>query len=126
MIRILLADDYTIIRKGVRQILTEAYPSAYIEELEDCDEWPDKIKDTNWDMVISDLTMPDRGGLDSLCRISQDYPQVPVLILSLYPKERYAAKALKAGASGYISKAAAPEELIRAVGQVLAGERASS
>ena len=123
MIRILLADDYTIIRKGVRQILAEAYPAAYIEELEDGDEWLDKIKDTNWDMVISDLTMPDRGGLDSLCRISQDFPRMPVLILSLYPKERYAARALKAGASGYISKAAAPEELIGAVRKVLAGEK---
>jgi two-component system, NarL family, invasion response regulator UvrY len=122
-IRILLADDYTIIRKGVRQILAEAYPGAYIEELEDGDEWLDKIKDSNWDMVISDLTMPDRGGLDSLCRISQDYPRLPVLILSLYPKERYAARALKAGASGYISKAAAPEELIGAVRKVLAGEK---
>jgi two-component system invasion response regulator UvrY len=123
MIRILLADDYTIIRKGVRQILAEAYPLAYIEELEDGDEWLDKIKDSNWDMVISDLTMPDRGGLDSLCRISQDFPRMPVLILSLYPKDRYAAKALKAGASGYISKAAAPEELIGAVRKVLAGEK---
>jgi two-component system, NarL family, invasion response regulator UvrY len=123
MIRILLADDYTIIRKGVRQILAEAYPLAYIEELEDGDEWLDKIKDSNWDMVISDLTMPDRGGLDSLCRISQDFPQMPVLILSLYPEDRYAAKALKAGASGYISKAAAPEELIGAVRKVLAGEK---
>lgn len=123
MIRILLADDYTIIRKGVRQILAEAYPLAYIEELEDGDEWLDKIKDSNWDMMISDLTMPDRGGLDSLCRISQDFPQVPVLILSLYPEDRYAAKAIKAGASGYISKAAAPEELIGAVRKVLAGAK---
>lgn len=103
--------------------MAEAYPAAYIEELEDGDEWLDKIKDTNWDMVISDLTMPDRGGLDSLCRISQDFPRMPVLILSLYPKERYAARALKAGASGYISKAAAPEELIGAVRKVLAGEK---
>lgn len=123
MIRILLADDYTIIRKGVRQILMQEYPSAQIEEIEEGDEWMEKIRSSPWDMIISDLPMPDRGGLDSLCRISQDFPQMPVLILSLYPEDRYAVRALNAGASGYISKAAAPDELIQAVRQVLAGEK---
>lgn len=125
MIRILLADDYTIIRKGVRQILMQEYPSAQIEEIEEGDEWIEKIRSSPWDMIISDLPMPDRGGLDSLFRISHDFPQMPVLILSLYPEDRYAVRALNAGASGYISKAAAPDELIEAVRQVLAGEKYS-
>jgi len=123
MIRILLADDYTIIRKGVRQILMQEYPSALIEEIEDGDEWLEKLSSTTWDVIISDLTMPDRGGLDSLCRIRQDFPQSPFLILSLYPKDRYAARAIKAGASGYVGKDAAPDELIEAVRQVLAGKK---
>ncbi|MHA4806718.1 response regulator [Flavitalea flava] len=123
MIRILLADDYTIIRKGVRQILTEEYPTAQIEEIEEGEEWLEKIKNTEWDMIISDLPMPDRGGLDTLRRIRRSFPAISILILSLYPKENYAVRALKAGASGYLCKDAAPEELITAVKEVLAGKK---
>jgi two-component system invasion response regulator UvrY len=123
MIRILLADDYTIIRKGVRQILMQEYPLAQIEEIEEGDEWRQKIENTTWDMIISDLPMPDRGGLDSLRRIRREFPNIHVLILSLYPKEHYAVKALRAGASGFVGKDAAPDELIRAVRSVLAGEK---
>jgi len=123
MIRILLADDYTIIRKGVRQILTQAYPHAQIEEIEDGEEWTEKLHLSSWDMVISDLPMPDRGGLDTLQRIRQRYPQVPVLILTLYPEKNYAMRAMKAGAAGFLSKDTAADELIRAVARILSGEK---
>ena len=123
MIRILLADDYTIIRKGVRQILTQAYPDVQFEEIEEGEEWTETLHTKNWDMVISDLHMPDRGGLDTLQRIRQSYPQLPVLILSLYPKENYAVRAMRAGAAGYIEKDAAPDELITAVGRILSGKK---
>ena len=123
MIRILLADDYTIIRKGVRQILMQAYPQALFGELEERDEWMEKLSAANWDMVISDLQMPDRGGLDTLQRIRQSFPQLPVLILTLYPKENYARRAMKAGAAGYIEKDAAPAELITAVSRILSGKK---
>jgi len=123
MIRILLADDYTIIRKGVRQILTQAYPHAVFGEIEQGEEWMEKLSVVNWDMVISDLYMPDRGGLDTLQRIRQSFPQLPVLILTLYPKEYYALRAMKAGAAGYIEKDAAPDELITAVGRILSGKK---
>jgi len=123
MIRILLADDYTIIRKGVRQILTQAYPHAVFGEIEDREEWMEKLTAANWDMVISDLYMPDRGGLDTLQRMRQSFPELPVLILSLYPKEYYAVRAMKAGAAGYIEKDAAPDELITAVGRILSGKK---
>src|SRR5579872_2843457 len=123
MIRILLADDYTIIRKGVRQILTQAYPNAEIAEIEEGEEWTDKLKDTPWDMIISDLPGPDRGGWNALQQILQDYPGLPVLILSLYTKEHYAFQALQSGASGYLSKDAAPDELIWAVRQILSGKK---
>lgn len=123
MIRILLADDYTIIRKGVRQILSQAYPNVQIEEIEEGEEWTEKLHSTSWDMVISDLPMPDRGGFDTLQRISQRYPKLPVLILTLYPKENYAVRAIRAGASGFIGKDAAPAELIAAVGRILSGEK---
>ena len=119
MIRILLADDYTIIRKGVRQILTQAYPNAHFEEVEEREDWAEKLSESNWDMMISDLQMPDRGGLDTLQRIRQDFPQLPVLILSDYPKENYAARSLRAGAAGYLERDADPDELINEVGRVL-------
>ena len=123
MIRILLADDYTIIRKGVRQILTQAYPHVQIEEIEEGEEWTEKLSTSAWDMVISDLPMPDRGGLDTLQRIRQSFPKLPVLILTLYPKKNYAVRALKAGAAGFLGKDAAPHELITAVGQILSGKK---
>ncbi|HET6252617.1 MAG TPA: response regulator transcription factor [Puia sp.] len=123
MIRILLADDFTIIRKGVRQILTQAYPTAQIEEVEEGEEWVDKLRDRTWDMVISDLPGPDDGGYHVLQRIREDFPALPVLILSLYTKEYHAFRALQAGASGYVSTDAAPEELLWAVRQILAGKK---
>src|SRR6187402_3298435 len=123
MIRILLADDYTIIRKGVRQILSQAYPHVQIEEIEEGEEWTEKLHASSWDMVISDLPMPDRGGLDTLQRIRQRYPQLLVLILTLYPQKNYAIRALKAGAAGFISKDVAPDELIRAVESILSGKK---
>ena len=123
MIRILLADDYTIIRKGVRQILTQAYPNVQFEEIEEGEEWTEKLHFTSWDMVISDLPMPDRGGLDTLQRIRKNFPTLSVLILTLYPKESYAMRALRAGAAGFLGKDAAPDELITAVGQILSGKK---
>ncbi len=122
MIRILIADDYTIIRKGVRQILSQAYPNLEIEEIEEGEEWGVKLKDSPWDMIISDLPKPDKGGWEALQQIRQDYPDLPVLILSLY-KEQHHYEALESGAAGYIGKDAAPDELIWAVGQILAGKK---
>jgi two-component system, NarL family, invasion response regulator UvrY len=123
MIRILLADDFTIIRKGVRQILTQAYPTAQIEEVEEGEEWMEKLRDRSWDMVISDLPRPERGGYHALQRIREDFPALPVLILSLYSKDYQAFRALQAGASGYLGKDAAPDELLSAVRQILAGKK---
>ena len=123
MIRILIADDYTVIRKGVRQILTQAYPNAEIEEIEEGEEWTDKLRNSPWDMIISDHPGPDRGGWAALQRVRKDYPGLPVLILSLYTREYDALRAFQAGASGYLGKDAAPDELIWAVRQILAGKK---
>src|ERR1700753_3877198 len=123
MIRILIADDYTIIRKGVRQILTQAYPNVEIGEIEEGEQWAQKLKDTPWDMIISDLPGPDRGGWAALQQIREDYPDLPVLILSLSTRENDVMRALQAGAAGYLGKDAAPDELIWAVRQILAGKK---
>jgi two-component system invasion response regulator UvrY len=123
MIRILLADDYTIIRKGVRQILSAEYPLAQIAEIEDGEEWTEKIKSDHWDVIIVDLPTQHGEGLEALRRIRRNFPEISILILSLYPKVPYAANAIKAGAAGYLGKDAAPEELIRVVRQVLAGKQ---
>ena len=121
--RILIADDHAIFRKGLKEILLEEYPSAHIEEVEDADSLFKRTINAEWDVIITDLSMPGRSGLESLRDIKQHSPKIPVLVLSLYPEEQYATRVLKAGASGYINKDAALTELIKAVQRVLQGRK---
>lgn len=123
MIRILIADDHAILRKGLKQILLEQYPTAIIEEANDAEEMISKTMTGNYKIIICDLSMPGRSGLDVLPYIKQYFPQIPVLILSLFPEEQYAIRALKGGASGYISKMAASTDLLKAVKVVLQGHK---
>ena len=104
MIRILIADDLAIIRKGVKQILTEAYPNAEIEEVEDGEDWADKLNDCPWDIVIADRPGPT--------------PQVPVLIINLYKHFAY-----DDDSAGWVGRDAAPDELVWAVRELLAGKK---
>ena len=121
--RILIADDHSIIRKGLRHILLEEYPSALIDESRDAEELIKKTLTGDWDLVICDLSMPGRSGLDVAQHMRQHFTDTPVLILSMYPEEQYAIRALKAGASGYLSKDSIPEELVKAVRTVLMGRK---
>jgi DNA-binding NarL/FixJ family response regulator len=121
--RILVADDHTVIRKGLKQILLEAYPAVYIEEATDAETVINKIMTGSWDVVISDLSMPGRSGLDVLQYVKQNNIKTPVLILSIHPEEQYAIRVLKAGAAGYLSKDAAQDELVAAVQRVLQGRK---
>lgn len=123
MIRILIADDHTIVRKGLRQILAEEFTDAVIEEVADADELIKRVILSNWDVVISDLSMPGKSCLEVLPQIKQLFPALPVLILSIHPEEQYAIRVLKAGASGYLSKDTAPDELVTAVRRVLLGKK---
>jgi DNA-binding NarL/FixJ family response regulator len=123
MLRILIADDHAIIRKGLRQILLEAYPSAYIEEVGDAEAAINKTITREWDVIICDLSMPGRNGLEVVQHVKQNFPKLPVLILSIHPEEQYAIRALKAGAAGYLSKDAATEELVKAVQRILQGRK---
>ncbi|HVM88045.1 MAG TPA: response regulator transcription factor [Puia sp.] len=121
--KILIADDHAILRKGLKEILLEQYPSAFIEEVGDADSLFKKSITSEWDVVITDLSMPGRSGLEALREIKQHSPKMPILVLSIYPEDQYATRVLKAGASGYINKDAAPTELVKAVQKVLLGRK---
>lgn len=123
MLRVLIADDHTVVRRGLRQILLEGFPNALVEEVPDAEELIKRIINAEWDLVISDLSMPGRSGLEALQQIKQLQPKLPVLILSIHPEEQYAIRVLKAGASGYLSKDMAPDELVIAVQKVMLGKK---
>jgi len=123
MIRILVADDHTVVRRGLRQILLEGFPGALVEEVGDAEDLIKNVVKSSWDVVISDLSMPGRSGLDALQQIKQLHPNLPVLILSIHPEEQYALRVLKSGASGYLSKDMAPDELVNAVKKVMLGKK---
>ncbi len=123
MLRILIADDHEFIRKGLRQILTEAFTSVYIGEAEDTGTLTTMALSEPWDLVISDISMPGGGGLEALNSIKRQLPEMPVLVLSIYPEDQFALRVLLAGASGYLNKDAAPEALIKAVKDILAGKK---
>lgn len=121
--RILIADDHAVIRRGLKQILLEEFPSAEFGEAEDAESVIKKSVTGDWDIIISDLSMPGRSGLEVVQHMKQNFPKIPVLILSIHPEEQYAIRVLKAGAAGYLSKDAAPEELVKAVNRVLQGRK---
>ena len=123
MLRILIADDHSVVRKGLKQILLEEFPAATIEDVPDAEEMIKKVMTAKWDVVVSDMSMPGRSGLDALQQIKQIHPELPVLILSIHPEEHYALRVLKAGASGYLSKGSASDELVKAVQTVLLGKK---
>jgi DNA-binding NarL/FixJ family response regulator len=123
MKNILIADDHAIIRRGLKQILLEEYPSAVITEAKDAEEVIKKIIKGKFDLIISDLSMPGRSGLDVVHYVKENCPEIPVLILSIHPEEQYAIRSLRAGASGYLSKDSAPEELVKAVERVMQGRK---
>ena len=123
MLKILIADDHTVVRKGLRQILLDEFPAAEIGEVADAEELIKIVMAHRWDVVVSDLSMPGRSGMDALQQIKHSHPNLPVLILSIHPEEQYAIRALKSGASGYLSKDAAPDELVKAVQRVLLGKK---
>lgn len=123
MIRILIADDHAIVRKGLKQLLLEEYPSAKVEEVGDAESLINKAIQDSWDVVICDLSMPGRSGLDALRQIKQTASALPVLIMSMHPEDQYALRVLKAGASGYLNKETIHDELIRAIHTVLLGKK---
>jgi len=123
MKRIILADDHSFIRLGLIQILKDEYPAAEITQVSDGEALIKEVMLHDWDLVISDLDMPGRSGLEALEQIKLIKPNLPVLILSIYAEELYAVRVLKAGASGYLNKNSAPDELITAVQRISLGKK---
>jgi two-component system invasion response regulator UvrY len=123
MLRILIADDHTVVRKGLRQILTEEFLAAHIVEVADADELFRQVLKEEWDVVITDIAMPGRSGLEVLQQIRQHYPKLPVLVLSVHPEDQYAIRVMRAGASGYLNKDSASDELVKAVHRILLGKK---
>lgn len=121
--RIILADDHSFIRLGLIQILKDEYPTVEIKEVSDGEALVKEVTLHDWDLVISDLDMPGRNGLEALEQIKLSKPDLPVLILSIYPEDLYAVRVLKAGASGYLNKNSAPDELINAVRRIELGKK---
>lgn len=123
MKRIIIADDHSFIRVGLIQILRDEFPTVFIKEVADGESLVKEVIRDDWDLVISDLDMPGRSGLEALEQIKQIKPRLPVLILSIYAEELYAVRAMKAGASGYLNKNAAPYELIKAIERIALGRK---
>ncbi|HEY3860288.1 MAG TPA: response regulator transcription factor [Verrucomicrobiae bacterium] len=121
--KILLADDHAVVRHGLKQILTDAFKRATYGEARNAQEALDLVWKQNWDVVVLDITMPGRSGLDVLREIKQSKPRLPVLVLSMHPENQFAVRVLKSGAAGYMTKESAPDELVGAVKKVLAGGR---
>jgi two-component system, NarL family, invasion response regulator UvrY len=121
--KILLADDHAVVRRGLKQILAEEFKRASFGEARNAQEALDLVWKEDWDVVVLDITMPGRSGLDVLREIRRSRPKVPVLVLSMHPENQFAVRVLKRGAAGYMTKESAPEELVGAIKKVLAGGR---
>jgi DNA-binding NarL/FixJ family response regulator len=121
--RVLIADDHAILRRGLKEILAHEFDDATCGEAGEAAQVLDQVRCHHWDLVILDVGMPGRSGLDILNDLKQLRPELPVLVLSMYPEDQYGKRVLKAGAVGYMNKETAPEELVKAIRRVLAGGR---
>ncbi len=121
MVKILIADDHAVVRQGLRQILAGEPDMITFGEASDAREVLQNVYEQDWDIVILDITMPDRSGLDVLGELKRMRPKLSVLVLSVHPEEQYAIRTLKSGADGYITKRSAPAELVKAVRKVIEG-----
>jgi len=123
MIKILVADDHAIVREGLKQIVADSPDVVVAGEAVDGREVLEQVRKEHWDLILLDLSMPGRSGIDTLKDLKIEKPKLPVLVLSMYPEEQYAIRALKAGAAGYLTKESAPEELIEAIRKVSQGSK---
>jgi two-component system, NarL family, invasion response regulator UvrY len=123
MIRILIADDHTVVREGLKQIISETPDMSIADEAVDGHEVLNKALKNDYDVVVLDITMPGVNGLDVLKQLKSQKPKLPILVLSVHPEEQYALRVLKVGASGYLTKEGASDELVAAIRKVSSGKK---
>ncbi|MGA3116076.1 MAG: response regulator transcription factor [Syntrophobacteraceae bacterium] len=121
MMKVLIADDHAIVRRGLKLILSEEFSRIIFGEARNGQEVLDHVWKQDWDIVVLDITMPGRSGLEVLRELKQLRPKLPVLILSMHSEDQFGMRVLKAGAAGYMTKENVPEELVKAIKKVLAG-----
>lgn len=122
-LRMLVVDDHPVVRRGLIQTLAEAFPGVLLGEAANAQEALEQIWNNDWDVVLLDVSMPGRSGLDVLKEVRQERQRLPVLVLSMYPEDEFALRVLQNGAAGYLTKQTAPHELVLAVKKVLTGGR---
>jgi two-component system invasion response regulator UvrY len=122
-VKIIIADDHPVVRMGIKQILASDPDNEVVAEARDGNEALDMARKVEWDMAILDFSMPGRSGLDLLSEMKREFPQRPVLILSMYSEDVHAMRVLKAGGAGYITKESAPQQLTNAVRKIAGGGR---
>ena len=121
MLKILVTDDHAILRRGLRQVLEQEFAPAKVAEAESGNVAIEAVRKDHWDIVVLDINLSDKNGIDVLKEIKVLSPTLPVVMLTLYPEEQYAIRALKAGAAGYLTKDSEPEELVLAMRKALSG-----
>ncbi|HET6673915.1 MAG TPA: response regulator transcription factor [Nitrospiraceae bacterium] len=121
MTRILIADDHPFVRYGVKHVLEDEFPGVEIGEAASAPELLEQSGKKRWDMIVLDVTMPGRSGLDALHELKAQCPDIRVLVLSMHPEDQFAVRVLRAGAAGYLTKESIPDELVQAVRRILAG-----
>lgn len=121
MPRIIIADDHPIVRQGLKQIIGEAPDMNVVGEGGNCWEILGLVRKKDCDILILDIAMPGRGGLEVLRELKREHPRISILVLSMYPEDQYGMRALKAGAAGYLTKESAPEKLLEAIRKILSG-----
>jgi DNA-binding NarL/FixJ family response regulator len=123
MIRALITDDHAVVRRGLKELLTDSRKIEVLGEASNAREALDQVRNGRWDVVILDINLPDRNGLDLLRDVKREKPDLPVLILSVCSEDQFAVRALRSGAAGYLTKASAPAQLVDAVEKVAGGGR---
>ena len=123
MMRVLIVDDHAIVRRGLRDLLSDEFHGAAFGEASNAEQALEQLRKKGWDVALLDVTLPKKSGLDLLKELKAARPKLPVLVLSVHPEDQFALRALKAGAEGYMTKDSAPEELVHAVRKILAGGR---
>jgi two-component system, NarL family, invasion response regulator UvrY len=119
--KVLIADDHAVVRRGLKEILSDAFETLLIGEAQNTQETLNLVCEQDWDIVVLDISMPGRSGLEALRQLKKIRPKLPVLILTTYSEEQYALRVLKAGAAGYMTKESAPERLVGAIRKVTKG-----